>query len=78
MYAERSHSGSLLPSTEETGVKTMNFKPNSTELDRLMRQVRRLDKKPYQLMREAFQAYMTELELQEAKELNNDEQQATN
>lgn len=29
-------------------------------------------------MREAFQAYMTELELQEAKELNNDEQQATN
>ncbi|EGQ7683741.1 hypothetical protein QTO01_20050 [Vibrio mytili] len=56
----------------------MNFKPNSTELDRLMHQVRRLDKKPYQLMREAFQAYMTELELQEAKELNNDEQQATN
>lgn len=77
MYAERYHSGPLLPSTE-TGVKTMNFKPNSTELDRLMHQVRRLDKKPYQLMREAFQAYMTELELQEAKELNNDEQQATN
>lgn len=77
MYAKRYHSGSLLPSTE-TGVNTMNFKPNSTELDRLMHQVRRLDKKPYQLMREAFTAYMTALEQQEAEELNNHDQQVKN
>ena len=34
-----------------------------------MHQVRRLDKKPYQLMREAFTEYMNKLEAQEAKEL---------
>ena len=47
----------------------MNFKPNHEELNRLMHQVRRLDKKPYQLMREAFTEYMNKLEAQEAKEL---------
>ncbi|ELL4667507.1 hypothetical protein Q5V23_004416 [Vibrio fluvialis] len=49
----------------------MNFKPNSQELDRLMHQVRRTNTKPYQLMREAFTAYMEKLEQEEAKELNN-------
>lgn len=43
-----------------------------------MHQVRRLNKKPYQLMREAFNAYMTLLEQQEAEELNNHDQQVKN
>jgi hypothetical protein len=33
-----------------------------------MHQVRRLNKKPYQLMREAFTEYMQKLEEQEAQE----------
>ncbi|EJM1555558.1 hypothetical protein ACPF31_003481 [Vibrio cholerae] len=51
----------------------MNFKPNSKELDRLMHQVRRTNKSPTQLMREAFTNYMNQLEQQEAKELKENE-----
>ncbi|EOW9128704.1 TPA: hypothetical protein LNI27_003455 [Vibrio cholerae] len=47
----------------------MNYKPNTQEMDRLMHQVRRLEKQPYLLMREALNKFLDEIEQQEAMEL---------